>query len=203
MEEPRLEVIVGPMFAGKSTELIKRIRLYQVAGFETIVFKPKLDNRYCEGHITSHDQEKIPAINIENSDEISKYLNNTNPIIGIDEVQFLDSNIITFCNDYVNNGGIIITSGLSKDYRDEWFPFSDGIKNISDLMQTADKLTFLKAICTHQFPNGKLCGKLKATRSQRFVNGNIAPYDGKLIEVGGQEAYAPRCREHFQFYKNS
>ncbi len=198
--QPRLEVIVGTMFSGKSSELINRMDHYEIADYEVLLVKPKIDDRYSETHVTSHDQRKKEGLAIACADDLAQFIKPSVRVIGIDEVQFLDSAIIAACNHYASAGKIVIAAGLLKDFRDEYFPFSDGEKTMADLLQAADHITSLTALCTYK--SGKQqrkCGRL-ATRVQRFVDGEIAPVDSPVVLVGGKEAYAPRCRKHYVAY---
>ncbi len=193
-----LELIIGTMFSGKSTELIRRVNRYEIAGRKVQLFKPSLDNRYGVAHISSHDGLKRRVEYIAQAREILERIEDTTRAVGIDEVQFFSNDIIEVCEGLANTGRTVVASGLLKDFRDEYFPFRDGKRTIADLIRCADYMIYLKAICTHE-ANGEICGR-EATRVQRFINNEVAPYDSPLIVVGGKEAYAPRCREHFHFY---
>lgn len=175
-----IEVICGPMFAGKSEELIRRVKRLEYARKKTLVFKPKIDNRYSEDEIVSHSHLKTKSINIEHSSEIEKYLSDDIEAIIIDEVQFLDKNIVQVVDSLASKGIRVICAGLDRDFRGE--PF----KNIPELLAIAEDVTKLTAICVK-------CGA-PATRTQRIVNGKPAKYDDPIIIVGAAEAYEPRCR---------
>ena len=197
---PHLEIIIGTMFSGKSTELIRRINRYEIAGKTVQLFKPTIDDRYSLEHVTSHDGLKRDVTYIKDMDELYGHLDSKIDVLGIDEIQFLESVVVELCNQYANDGGIVVVSGLLKDFRDEYFPFKDGKKNMGDLLCDADHVTYLKAICTYKDNGKKICGN-EATRVQRFIDEEVADYDSPVIQVGGTEAYAPRCRNHFQFYE--
>ena len=196
-KEARLEVIVGTMFAGKSTELIRQVTLYQ--DMEIQLFKPSIDQRYSRDYVTSHDGLQLPALNVASVTEMLERTNPNAEVIGIDEVQFFESSIIEACQEYVNQGKLVIAAGLLKDFRDEYFPFKDGIKTMRDLVSAADTLIILTAQCKAIDGLGKECGQI-ASRVQRFIDGRVAPYDSPVVQVGGKESYAPRCRKHYQFY---
>ncbi|MDP3640528.1 MAG: thymidine kinase [Nanoarchaeota archaeon] len=199
--EPRLELIIGTMFSGKSTELIRRLRRYEVVGYEVHLFKPQIDDRYSATRVVSHDQLQKESIAVQCAQDIASSLKPTTSlrrIIGIDEVQFLDSEVVSLCNAYANEGKIVLAAGLLKDFRDKFFTFSDGKKTMADLLAVADSINYFSALCT-QADGNRSCGK-QATRVQRFVDGEIAPVDSPVVLVGGKEAYAPRCRKHYVFY---
>ncbi len=199
-KEARLELIVGTMFGGKSTELIRRITRYEIVGMTVQVFGPSIDTRYSKDRITSHDKLQREANYVRSVQELEDKLSLSTQVIGIDEVQFFESSIIETCERYANRGKIVIAAGLLKDFRDEYFPFSDGKKSMSNMLKAADTSTILTAICNAKNGNGEICGS-DATRVQRFIDGQVAPYDSPVVQVGGKESYAPRCRQHYQFYK--
>lgn len=175
-----IEVITGPMFAGKSEELIRRIKRLEYAHKKTLVFKPKIDNRYSENEIVSHSKIKTRSINIETAQDILKYVEGDTEAVVIDEVQFLDHEIIHVAEDLANRGIRVIVAGLDRDFRGE--PF----QNMPELLALAEDVTKLTAICMR-------CGA-PATRTQRLVNGEPASYNDPIIIVGASESYEPRCR---------
>jgi len=199
-KEARLELIVGTMFGGKSTELIRRVKRYEIVGRSVQVFGPSIDTRYGKDSITSHDKLQRQANYVSSAQELEQNLSPSTQVIGIDEVQFFDSAIIESCEKYANLGKIVIVAGLLKDFKDGYFPFKDGKKNMSDLLRAADTTTILTAICDAKNGNGEICGS-DATRVQRFINGEVAPSTSEVVQVGGKEDYAPRCRQHYQFYQ--
>lgn len=199
-KEARLELIVGTMFGGKSTELIRRVKRYEIVGRNVQVFGPSIDTRYGKDRITSHDKLQRKANYVSSAQELEEHLSSDTQVIGIDEVQFFDSAIIAACEKYANQGKIVIAAGLLKDFRDEYFPFKDGNENMSDMLRAADTTTILTAICNAKNGSGEICGS-DATRVQRYLDGQVAPRDSPVIQVGGKEDYAPRCRQHYQFYK--
>ena len=117
-KEARLELIVGTMFGGKSTELIRRITRYEIVGRSVQVFGPSIDTRYSKDRITSHDKLQREANYVSSAQELEEKLSPTTQVIGIDEVQFFDSSIIEMCEKYAHQGKIIIVAGLLKDFRD-------------------------------------------------------------------------------------
>ncbi len=175
-----IEVVTGPMFAGKSEELIRRIKRLEYAHKKTLVFKPKIDNRYSENEIVSHSKIKTRSINIETAQDILKYVDRDTEAVVIDEVQFLDHEIVHVVEELANRGIRVIVAGLDRDFRGE--PF----QNMPELLALAEDVTKLTAICMR-------CGA-PATRTQRLVNGEPASYDDPIIIVGASESYEPRCR---------
>lgn len=198
-KEARLEVIAGTMFGGKSSELIRRIRRHEIVGMKVQVFGPSIDTRYGKNSITSHDKLQREASYVNSVQELEEQVYPYTQVVGIDEVQFFDSQVIETCERYANQSKIVIAAGLLKDFRDHYFPFKDGSKDMSDLLKAADLTTILSAICNAKNGNDEICGN-DATRVQRFINGEVAPYDSPVVQVGGKESYAPRCRQHYQFY---
>lgn len=177
-----IEVICGPMFAGKSEELIRRVKRLEYAKKNTLVFKPKIDNRYSEDEIVSHSKHHTKSINIESSDDVLKYVKKNKNVdaVVIDEVQFLDEGIVNVCNDLANQGIRVIVAGLDMDFKGE--PF----KNVPQLLAKAEFITKLTAICVK-------CGA-PATMTQRIFNGEPAKKDDPIVIVGASECYEPRCR---------
>ncbi|MFN4219457.1 MAG: thymidine kinase [bacterium] len=178
-----IELIVGPMFSGKSEELIRRIKRSIIANQKVIVFKPSLDKRYEKDKIVSHNGIKIEAVIVDNPMEIYQKSQNFD-VIGIDEAQFFDSQLVEIVEKLADEGKRIIIAGLDQDFRGE--PFSI----MPYLMAIADSVDKLHAICV-------ICGAV-ATKSQRLINGNPAPYDSPTIVIGATETYQPRCRKCFQ-----
>ena len=195
---PHLELIIGTMFSGKSTELIRRVNRYEIAGYEIQLFKPAMDKRYSQEYVTSHDGLQKEVEFIQGLAEMEKRVRPTTEVLGIDEVQFMESDVVNFCDAYAQDGKIVVASGLLKDFQDKYFIFKDKLKDMSALLRIADHVTYLKAICTYQ-EELAICGN-EATRVQRVIDGKVAPADSPTVKVGGKKDYAPRCRKHFQFY---
>lgn len=176
-----IEVITGSMFAGKTEELIRRIKRIEYAHKEIIVFKPTIDNRYSDNEVVSHANKRTKSVNARTSSDIMKYLEGKNPYaIAIDEVQFFDKGIIQVCEECANKGVRVIVAGLDKDFRGE--PF--GV--MPYLLSRAEYVTKLMAIC-------QKCGE-PATRTQRLIDGRPADYNDPIILVGAKESYEARCR---------
>ncbi len=175
-----IEVVTGPMFAGKSEELIRRVKRVEYAKQKVIVFKPIIDNRYSIDEVVSHAKNHIKSIVIKNSNEILKFIKMDTDVIVVDEVQFLDHEIVDICEVLANRGIRVIVGGLDTDFRGEAFPIT------AELMAKAEYVTKLSAICVK-------CGA-PATKTQRIVNGMPASYDDPIVVVGASEQYEPRCR---------
>jgi thymidine kinase len=176
-----IEVVCGPMFAGKTEELIRRIKRLEYAKQNVVVFKPKIDNRYdAPGEIVSHNMSKKPSVIIESSAEVMAHVTDDTDAVVIDEVQFFDHGIVKVCERLADRGVRVICGGLDRDFRGE--PFGP----VPDLLARAEFVTKLTAICVKS--------GMPATRTQRIINGNPAHYDDPLILVGAEESYEPRSR---------
>src|SRR5204863_8737407 len=112
-----IEVICGSMFSGKSEELIRRLRRAQIAKQSVQIFKPRLDNRFSEDHIVSHSDMKIKSELVSEAHEIMKLLDDKTQVIGIDEAQFFDQELVRVCNDLADMGKRVIVAGLDQDFR--------------------------------------------------------------------------------------
>lgn len=177
----QLEVICGPMFSGKSEELIRRLRRAKIAQQAVITFKPQIDNRYGLEYVVSHNGSKVDAKPLENVFDIIQIANaNEASVIGIDEAQFFAPELVSVICTLIHNKKRVIVAGLDLDFRGA--PFGC----MPALLAIADKVTKLHAICTE-------CGH-DAHFSQRLVNGEPAKYDDPIVMIGAQEAYQARCR---------
>lgn len=180
-----LEIICGPMFSGKSEELIRRIRRAKIAKQRVAVYKHSLDNRTSIEHIASHNGTTIAAMHTK---EVQVILDDVaaqeTDIVGIDEVQFYSHDIISAIHALVNKGKQVIVAGLDTDFRG--VPFGP----IPTLLAIADTVLKLQAICS-------LCG-YDAHHSQRLINGKPARFNDPIILIGAQEAYQARCRDCFE-----
>jgi thymidine kinase len=176
-----IEVIAGSMYAGKTEELLRRVRRIQFAKKKVLIFKPKIDNRYSSNEVVSHDNGRIESIDIETTEEIYTHCAPELPYaIAIDEVHFLGPEVIDVCENLADKGVRVIVAGLDKNFRGE--PF--GI--MPELLARAEFVTKLDAIC-------QVCGA-PATRTQRLINGEPAHYNDPIIKVGAKEQYEARCR---------
>ena len=176
-----IEVITGPMFAGKTEELIRRIRRLQYAKQNIIVFKPAIDDRYASNEVVSHNDSRTQSINISKASEIMKYVTLDTNVVAIDEIQFLDEEAVEICEYLADHGVRVIVSGLDRDFRGEPFSF------MPKLLSIAEYVTKLSAICVK-------C-HTPATRTQRIINGKPARYDDPIILVGAKDSYEARCRD--------
>ena len=172
-----IEVIAGSMYSGKTEELIKRVRRSEFAKMKSQVFKPVIDNRYHQTHVASHDQTLISAQPLKSIHEIRDYLQSDTQVVGIDEGQFFTQDLVQVCRDLSARGLRVIVAGLDMDWKGQ--PFEP----IPTLMAIAEDVSKPRAICT-------ICGQL-ATYTQKLKG-----TDSK-IEVGSQNNYEARCRQHF------
>lgn len=182
-----IEVISGCMFAGKTEELIRRIKVLEFAKKNILVFKPAIDNRYSETLVVSHGGSSVQSIVIDQPIKILDYVTETTDVIAVDEVQFFGEEIVAVCDLLAKQGKRVMVAGLDTDFRGE--PF--GV--MPKLITTAEFVTKLTAVCM-------TCGA-PATRTQRLVNGQPADYFDPIILVGAAESYEARCR-HCHDVKN-
>jgi len=135
-----IEVVCGSMFSGKTEELIRRIRRAQFASLDVVIFKPKLDTRDKKNKVVSHDKSEIECRAVKKSNDIYKIVKGYR-VVGIDEAQFFDDEIVDVCNNLANQGVRVIVAGLDMDYKG--VPF----KNMANMMATAEYVTKVHAIC--------------------------------------------------------
>ena len=171
-----MEVICGSMFSGKTEELIRRLRRAEMAGQQGEIFKPKLDNRYADEEVVSHNQNKIKSTPVETPDEILLLGSNCD-VVGIDEAQFFDESIVEIANQLANNGVRVVIAGLDMDYRGR--PFGP----MPNLMATAEYVTKVHAIC-------KKTGNL-ANYSMRTSGSD------DLVQLGETDSYEAVSRKVF------
>jgi thymidine kinase len=171
-----IEVICGSMFSGKTEELIRRLKRAQIAKQRVEIFKPAVDVRYDDEQVVSHDENAIPSTPVPAAANISILANNCD-VVGIDEAQFFDDNIVQVCNDLANSGVRVIVAGLDMDFKGN--PFGP----MPALMATAEYVTKVHAVCTR--------------------TGNLAQYsyrkttDEKVVMLGEKEEYEPLSRAAF------
>ncbi|MBI3288285.1 MAG: thymidine kinase [Elusimicrobia bacterium] len=173
-----IESVVGSMFSGKTQELIRRLRLAQIARQSVQVFNSALDVRYAKDHIVSHDLNKTPSIAVAKARDILTRVRCDTQVVGIDEVQFFDEDIVDVCETLADQGRRVIVAGLDQDYRGVPFPVTCRLMGVSEFV------TKNLAICT-------VCGN-PANRSQRLSGGR------KVVEVGAADKYEARCRRCFK-----
>lgn len=179
-----IEVVCGSMFSGKTDELIRRLVRATIAKQKVQVFKPAIDIRYAVEKVTSHAGSDYDAIPIEKAAEIRTRLDADTTVVGIDEAQFFDAEVVQIADELAARGIRVLVAGLDTDFRGEPFgpmPF---------LMSRAERVDKLHAICM-------VCGD-EASRTQRLVNGQPARYNDPVVIVGASELYEARCRLHHE-----
>jgi thymidine kinase len=180
-----LEVITGPMFSGKTDELIRRLRRARIARQKTQVFFPAIESRlagYEYGKVTSHAGAELDAAPVRAAADILRLAEEDVRVVGIDEAHFFDDDILGVVEKLVASCVRVIAAGLDTDFRGE--PFGP----IPALMAQAEKLDKLQAICM-------VCGE-PASRTQRLVGGKPAAIHDPVVVVGDSELYEARCRAH-------
>ena len=171
-----IEVICGSMFSGKTEELIRRLRRAAIARQKVEIFKPKIDNRYSDTEIVSHDAQKIKSRTIQKAEEILEYALEAQ-VVGIDEAQFFGDSLVNICQKLANMGKRVIVAGLDQDYRG--WPFEP----IPQLLAIAEFITKTHAICV-------ICGN-PANHTYRTST------DKGTVVVGAADKYEARCRNCF------
>jgi len=174
-----LEVICGPMFSGKSEEMIRRLRRAEIAGQRVVIFKPQIDDRYDATDVVSHAGARMRAVPVTSVAEIAAYAQSFD-VVGIDEAQFLGEGVVSIALELADGGTRVIVAGLDQDFRR--LPFGP----MPALLSHAEFVDKLQAVC-HR------CGG-PATTTQRLVDGTPAPYSGDTVVVGAAEQYEARCR---------
>jgi thymidine kinase len=175
-----LEVVCGPMFSGKSEEMIRRLRRAEIAGQRSVIFKPRIDDRYDVSDVVSHAGIRMRAVPVPGVSELAELARGFE-VVGIDEAQFFDEEIVGLALELADDGARVIAAGLDQDFRR--LPFGP----MADLLAHAEFVDKLQAVC-HR------CGG-PATTTQRLVDGEPAPYSGATIVVGAREQYEARCRD--------
>ncbi|MCB0119372.1 MAG: thymidine kinase [Anaerolineales bacterium] len=179
-----IEVVCGSMFSGKTDELIRRLVRATIAKQKVQVFKPAIDIRYAVEKVASHTGSTFDAIPVQKAADIREQLEDGTTVVGLDEVQFFDEEIVEVAQELTTRGIRVIAAGLDMDFRGE--PFG----SIPELMAKAEEVLKLHAICM-------VCGD-EASRTQRLVNGKPARYDEPVVIVGASEMYEARCRQHHE-----
>ena len=172
-KDGHIEVICGPMFSGKTEELIRRLVRAQIAKQRVAIFKPNTDNRFSEDYIVSHNQRKIKSIQVRQTNKILDYQDKAD-VFGIDETQFFDTSIVQICRSLANSGKRVVVAGLEKDY------LAQSFGSMPDLLVDAEYITKVNAICMK-------CGD-PANYSHR-----ITP-EKKQVVVGETDKYEALCR---------
>jgi len=174
-----IEVVAGPMFSGKSEELIRRVTRALIARQSVQVFKPLIDDRYDAVAVASHGGRILRAEAVADVADLRVRLDPVTRVIAVDEAQFFDDRIVELALELADRGRRVIVAGLDLDFRGA--PFGP----MPVLLAHAEIVEKLTAICR--------CGKA-ATRTQRLIAGEPAHEDDPVILVGAAEAYEPRCR---------
>lgn len=192
MSERKLVGIVGPMFSGKTTELMRLVDRAKHAYLCVQLFKPAIDNRWGKGDaIRSHTGDELEAVPLRFSNDIFKVLNSDTQMVAIDEIQFFDSGIVSVVERLVEELGVeVVFAGLPLDFKGETFG------SMGELLTRATGIRSLSAICQYE-KKGEVCGK-DATRTQRLVNGVPAKYTDPIILVGASDSYTARCVLHHE-----
>ncbi len=171
-----MEVICGSMFSGKTEELIRRLRRAEMAGQSVEIFKPRIDSRYSDEDVVSHNQNKIRSTAVDNPNEIL-LLGSTCDVVGIDEAQFFDEAVVDVANELANNGVRVVIAGLDMDFMGR--PFGP----MPNLMATAEYVTKVHAICR---------------RTGNLANYSMRTSSGKnLVELGETDSYEAVSRRVF------
>lgn len=171
-----IEVICGSMFSGKTEELIRRLKRAEFASQNVEIFKPEVDTRYDEESVVSHDENSIRSTAVRSSGNILILADNAQ-VVGIDEAQFFDLELVNVCNQLASLGKRVVVAGLDMDYKGRPFGPMPG------LMAVAEYVTKVHAICVK-------CGSL-ANHSHRVIESE------KLVELGEAQEYEPLCRACF------
>ena len=172
-----IEVVCGPMFSGKTEELIRRLKLAQIAKQKVEIFKPALDTRYSAEHISSHNDQRFTCTPVPDAGKILEQVGDHTRVVGVDEAQFFDRSIVPVCQKLANRGLRVIVAGLDQDYLGR--PFGP----MPELLAVAESILKLKAVCM-------VCGGL-ASRSQRLTR------ETSQVVVGALDHYEARCRACF------
>jgi thymidine kinase len=173
-----IEVIAGPMFSGKSEELIRRLRRAEIARQRVQIFKPGIDQRYSDDHIVSHSDLKIMSEGVRDAAELEKKLDWRTEVIGVDEAQFLGEGMVDLVVRMGDMGKRVIIAGLDTDYLGR--PFHP----MPELLAVADEIVKVLAICMQ-------CGN-PAKHTQRLIASE------ELVVVGAAGMYEARCRRCFE-----
>src|SRR5882762_121499 len=172
-----IEVIAGSMFSGKSEELIRRLRRAKIARQKVQVFKPEIDSRFSQDHIVSHSEMRHESANIRSAAEVLARVERDTEVVGIDEGQFFDNELVKVANTLAQRGVRVIIAGLDHDYTGKpWEP-------MPQLLAVAEYITKTNAICMK-------CGQ-PANYTQRTFESEVR------VAVGGEGMYEARCRQCF------
>lgn len=176
-----IEVVIGPMYSGKSEELIRILKRSKIAKQNVVAFKPAIDNRYSNEDVVSHSGVSITAIPIKSAKEIYDHIDSDTQVVGIDEIQFFEDEVVDIAIGLADKGIRVIAAGLDMDFKGEPFGPTPRLLAVAEFVQK------LQAVCM-------VCGN-PAHRTQRLINGQPAKYDDPIILVGATESYEARCRK--------
>ncbi len=172
-----IEVIAGSMFSGKSEELIRRLRRAKIARLKVQVFKPRIDVRYAHDYIVSHSEMRHESTAVDTAAELLARVDAATEVVGIDEAQFFDNDLVAVVNELAARGIRVVIAGLDQDYTGN--PFEP----VPQLLAVAEYITKTHAICVR-------CGQ-PANYSQRIVE------NPNRVAVGAADMYEARCRRCF------
>jgi len=176
-----IEVVCGPMFSGKTEELIRRVRRAQIARQKVQIFKPKIDKRYHEKNVVTHSLQSINAEPVGSAIEILEKLFDTTRVVAIDEIQFFDELIVRVVSKLARRGCRVICAGLDQDYKGR--PFG----HMPELLAVADMVNKIQAVCT-------VCGAPASKTYRKDLKKT------EQVLVGESEIYDARCRTHFDYF---
>jgi thymidine kinase len=171
-----IEVVCGSMFSGKTEELIRRLKRARFARQTVEIYKPAVDSRYSVSEVISHDENSIPSEVVDSAGQILLMVGKAD-VVGIDEAQFFDEDLLAVCQTLARDGRRVIVAGLDQDYLGR--PFEP----MPQIMAIAEYVTKLHAVCV-------VCGS-PANHSQRIVS------DRSRVLLGATDVYEPRCRDCF------
>lgn len=177
-----IEVVCGPMFSGKTEELIRRVTRAQIARQKVQIFKPVIDDRYHKTNVVSHSSRHVEAEPVRDAIEILQKVYDSTRIVAIDEVQFFDNTIIKVISKLARRGIRVICAGLDQDFKSK--PFGP----MPELLCIADDVMKIQAICT-------VCGA-PAPKTYRLPSENK-----DTVLVGESDLYEARCRAHYDYYE--
>lgn len=182
MRAARIEVLCGPMFSGKTDELLRRLRRLKFAKKKYVIFKPKLDTRFSENEVVTHEGVKLAGVSVDTAQDILNHVQkHPVDVVAIDEAQFFsrteEKGLVNVVRELARKGIRVIISGLDMDY------FGDPFGLMPDLMAVADEVTKLKAVCS-------VCGEEASMSKSKLKFSSI-------VELGGEDKYEPRCLLHW------
>ncbi|AMW32692.1 thymidine kinase [Fervidobacterium islandicum] len=183
----KLTVITGPMYSGKTTELLNFAEIYEIGRKKTLIFKPAIDTRYSADDVVTHKFHKMPARVVKDTKELFEYyqtLKDKPDAVFIDEVHFFDAELAVIVKKIALDGVDVYCAGLDMSYL--WEPFETTAK----LMALADEVIKKKAVC-------EVCGEYKATLSYKLKS------NGGVFDVGGKDKYIAVCKECYERYEKN